>query len=102
MAYLVQLLLPVQDNDGHRFGEEVFAATRAELVEHFGGVTAYLRAPARGLWKAAGGVDLDDIVMLEVMTETLDRTWWSRYREQVRIRFKQDELVIRALPIDRL
>jgi hypothetical protein len=102
MAYLVQLLLPVEDNEGHRFGEDTFAKTRGELVERFGGVTAHLRAPARGVWKAPDGVDRDDIVILEVMTETLDRPWWARYREQVRERFKQDALVIRALSIDLL
>lgn len=102
MAYLVQLLLPVKDNDGRPFDDEVFAATRGELVERFGGVTAYLRAPARGLWKGTGGVDHDDIVILEVMTDDLNRAWWTRYRDQVRIRFRQDELVVRALPIELL
>ena len=102
MAYLVQLLLPLQDNHGHRFGDEVFATTRAELVDRFGGMTAHLRAPARGLWKGPDGVDRDDIVILEVMVDALDRDWWARYRDQVRIRFRQEELVVRALPIDLL
>jgi hypothetical protein len=102
MAYLVQLLLPLQDNDGHRFGDDVFAETRTELVDRFGGVTAHLRAPARGLWRSGDGVDRDDIVIFEVMIDALDRDWWMRYRDQVRIRFRQDALVVRALPIDLL
>ena len=38
---------PVQDAS--------FARTRAELVEAFDGVTAYLRSPAQGLWTAPDG-----------------------------------------------
>ena len=102
MAYLVQLLLPVQDNAGRPFGEEVLGPTRQELVDRFGGVTAHLRAPARGLWKGDAGLDRDDIVIFEVMIEELDRPWWASYREQVRQRFRQDELVVRALPMDLL
>ncbi len=102
MAYLVQLLLPVQDNEGRPFGDEVHRATRRELVDRFGGVTAYLRAPARGLWKGDGGLDRDDIVILEVMVDDLDRPWWQQYRETVRQRFRQDELVVRALSMDLL
>lgn len=102
MAYLVQLLLPVQDNEGRPFGEDVLGPTRQELIDRFGGVTAYLRAPARGLWQGDDGVDRDDIVIFEVMVEELDRSWWGRYREQLRQRFRQDELVVRALSMDRL
>ena len=102
MAYLVQLLLPVQDNDGHPFGEEVLGPTRQELLDRFGGVTAYLRAPARGLWKGDAGLDRDDIAIFEVMVEELDRPWWADYRERVRQRFRQDELVVRALSMDLL
>lgn len=100
MAYLVQLLLPVQDNDGRPFGEEVLGPTRQELIDRFGGVTAHLRAPARGLWKGNAGLDRDDIVIFEVMVDELDRPWWASYRERVRQRFRQDALVVRALSMD--
>lgn len=102
MAYLIQLLLPTNDNQGRPFDQGMFAGTHAELVERFGGVTAYLRAPARGLWQTDTGVDRDDIVILEVMAETLDRGWWADYRERLRHRFGQDELVARALSMERL
>ena len=102
MAYLIQLLLPLQDNDGRPFGEEVLGPTRRELIDHFGGVTAYLRAPARGLWQGDDGLDRDDIVIFEVMVDELDRPWWAQYRERVRQRFRQDELVVRAMSMDLL
>lgn len=97
-GFLVQILLPLYDNDGVRIGEDAFAATRAELLERFGGVTAYQRAPARGLWKTDDGqVARDDVAVFEVMCEQLDRSWWSGYRQELERRFRQDAIVIRAL-----
>ena len=98
VRYLIQILLPLNDNDGEPFRPDVFGDTRAELTERFGGLTAHMRAPARGLWKADdGAVARDDIVILEVMAAELDRTWWSAYRQRLESRLRQDEVVIRAL-----
>ena len=97
-GWLVQILLPLTDNDGRKFGDEVFAPTRKELTERFGGLTAYLRAPARGLWKSGEGeVAHDDIVIFEVMSETLDAGWWRDYRRRLEERFRQDEIIARAM-----
>jgi hypothetical protein len=102
-GWLVQILLPLYDNDGVRFGEEPFARTRAELLDKFRGVTAYQRAPARGLWKTdAGEVAKDDVAVFEVMTADLDRPWWAAYREELARRFRQETIVIRALEHDLL
>jgi hypothetical protein len=101
--HLVQVLLPLYNPQGDPFGGDLFAAVRLQLTERFGGVTAYARAPAKGLWKDADGeVARDDIVVYEVMTDELDTGWWSGYRERLRMRFEQEDLVIRALPAVRL
>lgn len=101
--HLVQILLPLNDNDGHPFSDAPFNAVRRELTERFGGVTAYTRTPATGLWKRdEGDVGRDDIVMVEVMVETVDREWWNRYRDRLAAAFRQEELVMRAVPIERL
>jgi hypothetical protein len=101
--HLVQVLLPVYDNDGDPFGGDLFAAVRLALTEKFGGVTAYARAPAKGLWKDEDGqVARDDVVVYEVMVDELDTGWWGAYRERLRQQFAQEELVIRALPAARL
>jgi hypothetical protein len=98
--YLIQILLPVYDKDGQPFGETVFAPTRAELTDRFGGLTAHLRAPARGLWKTGDGtVERDDIAILEVMSEGLDEAWWREYRARLEARFRQDVVVVRATAI---
>jgi hypothetical protein len=95
-VHLVQILLPLYDNKGARFGEEPFARVQRELTERFGGLTTFSRAPAEGLWKQAGKTHRDDIVVFEVMTETLDRDWWREYRRELEALFRQDEIVVRA------
>lgn len=97
-GFLVQILLPLYDNAGVRFGEDAFARTRGELLERFGGVTAYQRAPARGLWKTdEGDVARDDVAIFEVMAADLDRAWWNGYRQELERRFRQETIAIRAL-----
>jgi hypothetical protein len=36
------------------------------------------------------------------MTDDLDRTWWRDYREALRVRFRQEELVVRAMGMERM
>ena len=66
----------------------------------FGGLTAYTRTPASGLWQEKdGGTVHDDIIVYEVMVEDLDEDWWSSYRGELERRFSQETLVIRAQEI---
>ena len=98
--HLVQLLLPLYAQDGGRLDAALFGAVRQELVDRFGGLTAYSRAPANGLWENDGSVERDDIVVYEVMSERLDRAWWARYRQELAARLRQKELVVRAQVIE--
>ena len=101
--HLVQLLLPTRDNDGRAVPKDRLAAVRSELTSAFGGVTAYSRAPAEGLWVDDDArVVRDDVVVFEVMVDVLDRDWWGRYRRDLERRFGQEELVIRATSAERL
>jgi hypothetical protein len=36
------------------------------------------------------------------MVDTLDRDWWRAYRDQLAQAFRQEELVVRALSIEKL
>jgi hypothetical protein len=102
-VYLVQLLLPLRDNEGHAFPQDYFVRVRAELTARHGGVTAYLRAPASGVWKdEQGEVAREEVVMIEVMVDSLDHAWWSAYRRELESRFRQQELLVRALACERL
>ena len=96
-VHLVQILLPLYDNAGTSFSRDQYAAVSAELTRAFGGLTAYTRSPAEGLWRERGeGTQRDDIVVYEVMAESLDESWWRRYREDLERRFAQDRIVVRA------
>ena len=66
--HLIQILLPLRDNAGQPFPRAHYAEVRAELTERFGGLTAYSRAPAEGVWDEGGdGPPVrDDIVVHEV------------------------------------
>jgi len=95
--YLIQILLPLYDNDGKPFTQTEYEQVRDELAERFGGITAYVRSPAQGLWKESSTQTVhDDIVNYEVMTETFDREWWLDYREELAVRFRQEVLIMRV------
>ena len=96
---LIQILLPLYDNAGKTFDESLFRTVRRELTEHFGGLTAFTRAPAQGLWKDEGETRRDDIVIFEVMAKELDADWWRDYRRKLERAFRQDTVVIRAQPV---
>ena len=101
--HLIQFLLPLTDQQGQPFDQALFARVTQDLTEAFGGVTAYLRAPAEGAWKnEAGAVSLDQVVIYEVMAPTLDRPWWRDYKAQLTHTFRQDQILIRATQVEQL
>ena len=101
--HLVELFLPLRDNEGAAIPRAEFDAVRDTLTEVFGGVTAFTRAPATGLWEDDGGdVRHDEVVLFEVMVEHVDHAWWRRYREELERRFGQDEVLVRATATERL
>jgi hypothetical protein len=94
--YLVQMLLPLASNEGKRLPRKLYADVQKDLTERFHGLTAYSRAPAEGLWKPRVGTKRDDIVVYEVMTESIDEQWWTIYRKRLELMFQQESVVIRA------
>jgi hypothetical protein len=94
--HLVEILLPLNDNSGRPFAAEKYAAIRQHLTERFGGLTTFTRSPAQGTTTGGGKTVHDDIIVFEVMTETLDVPWWRNYRRQLEREFRQDEIVVRA------
>src|SRR5688572_15655387 len=96
---LVQIVLPVYDTSGARHPRDRFDRTLAELTDRFGGVTAFTRAPAEGLWEdGSGRVVQDDVIVVEVMEEEGVGGWWADYRRELESRFAQETILIRALP----
>lgn len=75
----------------------------AELSDGYGGVTAFSRSPAEGLWVSdTDRLERDDIVVVEVMVEELDPATWAALRERLAARLGQQDIVIRATRIERL
>ena len=96
MSHLVQILLPVRDDDGRSFQEADYERVASDLTCRFGGVTAFTRSPAQGRWLADGKTEHDDIVVVEVIDPDFDRTFWEGYRVELESRFRQDVILIRA------
>ena len=94
--HVVEILLPLRDNGGQPFGQELYSGVRRDLVERFGGLTAFTRSPAEGLWDEGGGTAHDEIVIFEVMSDTLERGWWADYRARLEESFAQEVILIGA------
>ena len=95
MPYLVQILLPVYDNKGQRLANEPYNEVRTKPAKMFGGLTAYTRTPAEGLWQSGTTVTRDDIIVVEVIADPLDRAWVA-YRGDLERLFGQDQNIVRA------
>ena len=101
-VYVIEIFLPLLDNEGHAFARKEFDRIRRELTDRFGGVTAFMRAPAEGVWKSDTAETRDQMVIFEVMTKTRKRKWWRRFRRELERRFRQEELLVRATKVKRL
>jgi hypothetical protein len=98
--YLIQILLPLSDNDGHPYNRELFRMVAAELTDQFGGLTAHTRVPAEGLWKnGSSRTDREEIIIFDVMTEKLAKRWWTKYRRGLEKRFRQEQVIVRSQEI---
>jgi hypothetical protein len=97
--HLVQVLLPLSDNVRHPFPRDDYDRVAAELTARFGGVTAHTRSPAEGRWLHQGNTTSDEVVVIEVMVETLDDAWWTAYRRELETKFRQQRVIVRAQAI---
>jgi hypothetical protein len=95
--FLVELLLPAdaQFSDARRKLAE-------DLSQRFGGMTAFNRAPAKGLFEQGEKRVEDDIIVFEVMVDEIERVWWKALRTKLENEMQQDEIVIRASHTERL
>jgi hypothetical protein len=100
--HLVEIFLPLRDKNGKPFAADAYQALRRDLLDRFGGVTAFSRAPAEGTFKEGRKIMRDEIVIFEVMTDRLDLAWWKNYRTSLERTFEQDEILVRATPVTKL
>jgi hypothetical protein len=101
-VHLVQILLPIAGNDGRAFPDDLLRGIQKELCDRFGGLTAYNRTPAEGIWRGSGWHRKEDIIVVEVMDDDFDRAWWENFRKRTERLLQQEELVVRAQAAERL
>jgi hypothetical protein len=97
--YLVQILLPVFDNKGKPIPHRLHRDVKRELTARFEGLTAYNRSPAEGRWRRGRAVQKEAVIVYEVMVAKREARWWHSYRLELQKRFRQDLVVVRALPM---
>ena len=94
---MIQIFLPVRDNKGKPFPKGQYTGIRKTLTKEFGGLTAYTRAPAEGVWKDEQcDMQPDEMVIVEVLAAELDKKWWKNYKKELEQTFAQDAIIIRV------
>ncbi|MBC7388753.1 MAG: hypothetical protein H7329_06060 [Opitutaceae bacterium] len=97
---LIQIFLPLYNSKGVIFKEALFEKIKAKITEDFGGLTAYQRSPAIGLWKEDDKKTVkDDIIIYEVMAEKFEKIYWKKYKTELENVFSQDVIIIRVMNI---
>ena len=100
---LVQIFLPLRDNDGTPFARDMYVRIYDELASRHGGATAFNRSPASGLWATSDDEVVEDVVVLiEVLVDELDRAWWKQFRLRMERDFRQERILARALACELL
>ena len=112
-ARIYDIYLPILYNDGTGIEEEKFVQVQRELFRKFGGLTSIKREfPLRGIWGNETTVYEDEIIILTAIDssgnlEETDLCWlrqhWTtnkslqfitEYKEMLKIRFEQEEILI--------
>jgi hypothetical protein len=100
---LIQIFLPLYDNVGKSFPPDEYKHIQLLLTEKFNGVTVYQRAPAKGLWKEdETSIVRDDLVIYEVVAETLEQSFWTALKDRLLKQFRQEAIMIRCAEIQLL
>ncbi len=95
---LIQIFLPLYDNNKQRFDRSLYDDLRTQLKDQFGGVTFYRYTPAEGVWKdETGKTNFDELIIAEVMIANINKEWWQQFKKLLEEIFKQEEILIRSI-----
>jgi mRNA-degrading endonuclease YafQ of YafQ-DinJ toxin-antitoxin module len=100
--YLIELLLPLTNNKDKPFKTKYFEQVQHHLTEKFGGLTAFTRNPAEGVWKQdkSSKPTEDEIIIFEVLTPRFSKKWWQDYKEELKTTFQQKDIIIKVMKIE--
>ena len=96
------LYLPLADNEGRPFADELFKAVHGRLLDRFGGLTAQQRDfPLQGIWQGATRLYLDQVIILTVLDfRRQGSTRFIAQLKQALLReFEQLEILITEQPL---
>lgn len=62
--HIVQVLLPIYDNDGQVFEQALYLDVNTAFTERCDGVTAYVHSPAEGAWQGPSGAKRHDEIVI--------------------------------------
>jgi len=65
-------------------------------------VTAFVRSLAEGWKQDDDNIHRDDVVIFEVIVDSIKYEWWSQYRLTLEQRFSQEEVLIIVTKIEKL
>jgi hypothetical protein len=86
----IDIYLPLDYNEGRPIPDAVFIALQQQLLNRFGGVTSTQRQfPLQGIWKDAGTVFQDRVIVFTVMDfESKPQLVLIRFLERLKARLK--------------
>jgi hypothetical protein len=62
------IFLPLADNDGQSFSDQLFDAVERRLLKRFGGVTSQQREfPLRGIWQGETQLFFDQVIVMTAL-----------------------------------
>jgi hypothetical protein len=99
---LVQILLPLYKESSRKIPRSTFRRAASELAKVYGGVTAYTRSPAEGLWRRGSKIDHDAVIIYEVMLRSINKRQWAERRRRYEKAFGQKQIVVRSLAFQQL
>src|SRR5262249_28590699 len=96
-----EILLPLKFNDGQRVPPEVVIETLLELEQRFGAVSCETQT-IHGIWQHQGQRFRDDLVrvFVDVPDQPEHRQFFRDYKEELKSRFKQLDILITTYPIE--
>ncbi|UCB57570.1 MAG: hypothetical protein JSV30_03015 [Candidatus Omnitrophota bacterium] len=97
------IYLPLNYNNGQLIESEKFKITKDELISRFGGLSTIPGGSAfiEGWWKRGDIIMKDRIVIYRVQVAgEYDDPFWPAYKEILKQRFNQQEILIQIHPVN--
>lgn len=87
-----ELYIPLSYNDRRPIEPEKLYQTKEALIDKFGGITIF--PASEGEWRYHGEVMRDVVVIIRVVTDSDEDTWFKDYKVVLLDRFQQEEVFI--------